>query len=114
MPLQAHVCAAKSGINHLVRVLAMEWGPDVRVNAIFPGPVAGTQGTSRLACDETTHDAYFARIPMRRWAETGEVAEAAVFLSSASAAYITGAIIDVDGGSQLGDASRNSLDKGLA
>jgi hypothetical protein len=52
-----------------------------------------------------THDAYFARIPMRRWAEIGEVAEAAVFLSSASAAYITGAIIDVDGGSQLGDAS---------
>jgi hypothetical protein len=39
---------------------------------------------------------------MRRWAEIGEVAEAAVFLSSASAAYITGAIIDVDGGSQLG------------
>jgi NAD(P)-dependent dehydrogenase (short-subunit alcohol dehydrogenase family) len=51
---------------------------------------------------------------MRRWAEIGEVAETAMFLSSASAAYITGAIIDVDGGTQLGDASRNSLDKGLA
>jgi NAD(P)-dependent dehydrogenase (short-subunit alcohol dehydrogenase family) len=50
---------------------------------------------------------------MRRWAEIGEVADTAMFLSSASA-YITGAIIDVDGGTQLGDASRNSLDKGLA
>jgi NAD(P)-dependent dehydrogenase (short-subunit alcohol dehydrogenase family) len=95
-------------------MLAMEWGPDVRVNAISPGPVAGTQVMSRLAPDETTQDAYFARIPMRRWAEIGEVAEAALFLSSASAAYITGVIIDVDGGSQLGDASRNSLDKGQA
>jgi hypothetical protein len=50
--------------------------------------------TIGVAPDETTHDADFARIPMRRWAEI-EVAEAAVFLSSASAAYITGAIIDV-------------------
>jgi NAD(P)-dependent dehydrogenase (short-subunit alcohol dehydrogenase family) len=52
MPLQAHVCAAESGINHLVRVLAMEWGPDVRVNAISPGPVAGTEGMSRLARED--------------------------------------------------------------
>ena len=48
--LQAHACAAKAGINQLVRVLAMEWGPEgVRVNGISPGPIAGTEGMARLA-----------------------------------------------------------------
>ncbi|WP_425438564.1 SDR family oxidoreductase [Pseudonocardia oroxyli] len=40
-------------------------------------------------------------MPLKRWGEIGEVAEAAVFLSTDSAAYITGTILDVDGGSQL-------------
>lgn len=114
MPLQAHVCAAKAGINQLVRTLAMEWGPEVRVNAISPGPVAGTEGMARLAPDESSHETFFARIPMRRWGEITEVAEAAVFLASSSAAYITGTVLDIDGGTQLGDASRNSVEVGLA
>ena len=105
-PLQAHACAAKAGINQLVRVLAMEWGPDVRVNAISPGPIANTEGMARLAPDESTRAAHYARIPLKRWGEVQEIGEAAVFLSSPSAQYITGAILDVDGGSQLGDASR--------
>ncbi|MBV9509189.1 MAG: SDR family oxidoreductase [Caulobacteraceae bacterium] len=113
-PMQAHACAAKAGINQLVRVLAMEWGPEVRVNGISPGPITGTEGMARLAPSEEARNAYYARIPMRRWGEIEEVAEAAVFLSSASATYVTGTILDVDGGSQLGDASRNSLEKGMA
>ena len=47
------------------------------------------------------------------WGEIGEVAEAAVWLCSDAAAYVTGTIIDVDGGSQVGDASRMDLVKGL-
>jgi NAD(P)-dependent dehydrogenase (short-subunit alcohol dehydrogenase family) len=113
MPMQAHACAAKAGINQLVRVLAMEWGPEVRVNGISPGPISGTEGMSRLAPDESTREAYYARIPLKRWGEIAEVAEAAVFLSSDSAAYISGTILDVDGGSQLGDATRNQPSKGL-
>jgi len=113
-PLQVHACAAKAGINQMVRVLAMEWGPDVRVNGISPGPIAGTEGMARLAPDASEHDGYFERIPLKRWGEIDEIAEAAVFLSSSSAAYVTGTILDVDGGSQLGDASRTSLEKGLA
>lgn len=112
-PLQVHACAAKAGINQMVRVLAMEWGPDVRVNGISPGPIAGTEGMARLAPDAAEHDGYFERIPLKRWGEIDEIAEAAVFLSSSSAAYVTGTILDVDGGSQLGDASRTSLEKGL-
>jgi NAD(P)-dependent dehydrogenase (short-subunit alcohol dehydrogenase family) len=111
--LQAHACAAKAGINQLVRVLAIEWGPDVRVNGISPGPIAGTEGMARLAPARGDADKQFARIPAKRWGEIGEVAEAAVWLCSDAAQYVTGTIIDVDGGSQVGDASRMDLAKGL-
>jgi NAD(P)-dependent dehydrogenase (short-subunit alcohol dehydrogenase family) len=114
MPLQAHACAAKAGINQLVRVLAMEWGPDVRVTGISPGPIADTEGMARLAPDPAAREAHYARIPLKRWGEVAEIAEAAVFLCSASARYITGTILDVDGGSQLGDASRATLERGLS
>ncbi len=111
--LQAHACAAKAGINQLIRVLAIEWGPDVRVNGISPGPIAGTEGMARLAPARGDTDKQFARIPAKRWGEIGEVAEAAVWLCSDAAAYVTGTIIDVDGGSSVGDASRMDLMKGL-
>ena len=111
--LQAHACAAKAGINQLVRVLAIEWGPDVRVNGISPGPIAGTEGMARLAPARGDTDKQFARIPAKRWGEIGEVAEAAVWLCSDAAAYVTGTIIDVDGGSSVGDASRMDLVQGL-
>ncbi|TXL73393.1 SDR family oxidoreductase [Vineibacter terrae] len=105
-PLQAHVCAAKAGINQLIRVLAMEWGPSgVRVNGISPGPIAGTEGMARLTPTDEAAQALAGRIPLRRYGEIAEVAESAVFLVSESARYVTGAILDCDGGSQLGDAS---------
>lgn len=114
MQLQAHACAAKAGINQLVKVLALEWGPDVRVNLISPGPIAGTEGMARLAPDPATREKHFARIAMKRWGEIDEVAECAVFLCSEAARYVTGTVIDCDGGSQVGDATPRDLGKGLA
>jgi NAD(P)-dependent dehydrogenase (short-subunit alcohol dehydrogenase family) len=115
VPLQIHACAAKAGVNQVVRVLAMEWGPDVRVNGISPGPIAGTEGMARLAPgSEGRGNVVHERIALKRWGEIEEVAEAAVFLCSPSAAYITGTIVDVDGGSQLGDATRRELARGIA
>jgi len=114
MQLQAHACAAKAGINQLVRVLALEWGPDVRVNGISPGPIEGTEGMARLAPDESTKAKHFERIAMKRWGKVEEVAESAVFLCSPAAGYITGTILDCDGGSQIGDASRGDLARGMA
>lgn len=104
MMFQAHACAAKAGINQLIRVLALEWGPDVRVNGISPGPIADTEGMARLAL--TSRAAMEQRIALKRWGEASEIAEGAVFLCSPSAAYVTGIILDIDGGSQLGDASQ--------
>lgn len=102
MMMQAHACAAKAGVNQLVRVLALEWGPEgVRVNGISPGPIAGTEGMSRLAPSPDILKALEARIPLRRMGEISEIAESAVFLCSESAAYITGTILDCEGGSQL-------------
>lgn len=113
-PLQIHACAAKAGINQAIRVLAMEWGPEVRVNGISPGPIAGTEGMSRLAPGASADGGHQERIPLKRWGRIDEVAEAAVFLCSSSASYITGTILDCDGGSQLGDASRRDPSRGMA
>ena len=112
-PLQIHARAAKAGINQAVRVLAMEWGPEVRVNGISPGPIAGTEGMSRLAPSASADGGHQERIPLKRWGRIDEVAEAAVFLSSESASYVTGTILECDGGSQLGDASRRDLSRGM-
>ncbi len=114
MQLQAHACAAKAGINQLVRVLALEWGSDVRVNGISPGPIEGTEGMARLAPDPATKAMHFERIAMKRWGFIEEIAEGAVFLCSDAAKYITGTILDIDGGSQLGDATQRNVERGLA
>lgn len=114
MQLQAHACAAKAGINQLIRVLALEWGPEVRVNGISPGPIAGTEGMARLAPDAATRQAHYDRIAMKRWGEIDEVAECAVFLCSDAARYVTGTVLDCDGGSQVGDATPRRIGTGLA
>lgn len=113
--MQAHVCAAKAGINQLIRVLAMEWGPlGVRVNGISPGPIAGTEGMARLSPTPESDKAITARIALRRFGEVEEVAESAVFLVSDSARYVTGTILDCDGGSQLGDARDRDIGGGMS
>jgi NAD(P)-dependent dehydrogenase (short-subunit alcohol dehydrogenase family) len=112
MALQIHACAAKAGVNQVVRTLAIEWGPDVRVNGISPGPIAGTEGMERLS-PPGMREASEARIPLKRWGEIEEIADAAAFLCSPAATYITGTILDVDGGSSVGDAGRMDLAKGL-
>lgn len=106
MTMQAHACAAKAGINRLIGVLALEWGPTVRVNGISPGPIEGTEGMARLAPDASLKAAHEARIAMKRWGTCHEIAEAAVFLSTSASSYVTGTVIDVDGGSSVGDAAR--------
>ena len=106
MMFQAHVCAAKAGVNMLTKVLAMEWGPSgVRANAISPGPIADTEGMARLAPTEENMAAVRNRLALRDLGTKTDIAEAALFLASDSARYITGTILNVDGGTDLGDAS---------
>ena len=99
---QAHVCAAKAGVDMLTRVLAMEWGCDgVRVNSIVPGPIGDTEGIRRLAPTEETRKAMEETVPLGRFGTLQEVADMALVLSSGLASFVTGAVIPVDGGSSL-------------
>lgn len=107
---QVHANAAKAGINMLTKCLAMEWGPaGVRVNAISPGPIAGTEGMARLATTPEREQLLKSRLALRDYGTLGDIADTALFLASDNAKYITGAIIDCDGGFGLGDASRDAL-----
>ena len=99
---QAHVCAAKAGVDMLTRTLALEWGPHgVRVNSIVPGPIGDTEGVKRLMPDAASLDAKIQSIPLRRMGSTQDVADLCDFLCSDRAGYITGTVIPVDGGAIL-------------
>ncbi len=105
-PFQSHVCAAKAGVNILTQCLAMEWGPSgVRVNAISPGPIAGTEGMARLTPSPEAEAKFKARLALRDYGAKRDIADLALYLCSDNARYMTGAIINCDGGSALGDAS---------
>jgi NAD(P)-dependent dehydrogenase (short-subunit alcohol dehydrogenase family) len=99
MPLQAHVCAAKAGVDMLTRVLAIEWGGDgIRVNSVIPGPIADTEGMARLAPSEEARAKVASAVPLKRLGTKQEVANLVLFLCSPLAAYITAAVVPVDGG----------------
>jgi len=102
-PAQAHVGAAKAGIDQLMRNLALEWGRHgIRCNSVAPGPIDGTEGMRRLGPDDPEyHDRLKKAIPLGRYGTVDEIGAAVVFLSSPLAAYVTGALLVVDGGQNL-------------
>ena len=101
-PYQAHVCAAKAGVDMLTRTLAMEWGGDgIRVNSIVPGPIEGTEGIRRLAPNDAERARMTERVPLRRYGSLDDIAGIAMVLSSPLGAYITGVVLPVDGGISL-------------
>lgn len=100
---QIHACAAKAGIDQITRVLAMEWGRNgVRVNAISPGAIEGTEGMKRLLPPGKDGMATVIKgIPLGRVGTTTDIASLAMFLASEQGSYISGAIIPCDGGGAL-------------
>ncbi|MGI2173700.1 SDR family oxidoreductase [Shewanella ulleungensis] len=106
MPLQVHVCAAKAGVDMLTRTLALEWGVEgVRINSIVPGPIADTEGFNRLAPSDKLQQRVADSVPLKRNGKGQDIANAALFLASDMASYITGVVLPVDGGWSLGGAS---------
>ncbi len=102
---QSHAAAAKAGVDSLTRTLAAEWGPaGVRVNGLAPGPVDGTEGVRRLVSDEGRR-AIGEQCPLGRLATIDEVADAALFLCSDAARFVTGVTLVVDGGLWLRSSS---------
>ncbi|UNB54071.1 SDR family NAD(P)-dependent oxidoreductase [Mycolicibacterium sp. YH-1] len=91
--------AAKSGLNHMTRSLAQEWGPRVRVNCVALGPTITDNFRSFvLPKDDPTGAQYFDPIPLKRGGEPAEVGRTCVFLASGAADYINGTTIEMDGG----------------
>ncbi len=110
MPMQSHVCAAKAGVDMLTRTLALEWGPaGVRINSIAPGPIADTEGMRRLAPNKKIAEQYVRSVPLQRFGTTDEIGQAAMFLSSDAAQYVSGVVLPVDGGWSVAGASAAAL-----
>ncbi len=100
-PMQIHVSAAKAGVDAITRNLSVEWGKlGIRVNGIAPGPIADTEGTKRLLPEEFK-EKLIKKIPMRRMGLISDIENAALFLTSDAASYITGVTLVVDGGQWL-------------
>ena len=110
-PLQVHACAAKAGVDQVMRVLAMEWGSHgIRVNSIVPGPVEGTTGLNKLASD-SARAGMARRVPLGRLGRLQDIAAMALFLGSEDASYVTGALIPVDGGISLLGARNHAVEE---
>lgn len=95
--------SAKAGIVGFTRQLARELGPfGIRVNAIAPGSVMTGRALERFeAADQATRDKLLGAIPLRRTGRPDDVAQAVLFLASRRADFITGAILDVNGGRSM-------------
>ncbi|WP_322979312.1 SDR family NAD(P)-dependent oxidoreductase [Pseudomonas sp. C11] len=92
-----HYSAAKAGVLGLAKAMAREFGPsNIRVNCVTPGLIQTDISSGKLSDEQKAEIA--ASIPLNRLGNAEEVAGAYLFLASSLSAYITGAVIDVNGG----------------
>ena len=98
-PLAEHsvYCSAKAANQMLVKSLALELAPEVRVNGIAPGYFP-TAMNAPMTADPGRVEAMLGRIPLGRAGEPEDLAGAVVFLASPAARYVTGHVLAVDGG----------------
>jgi NAD(P)-dependent dehydrogenase (short-subunit alcohol dehydrogenase family) len=98
---QGAYAASKGGLNTLTKNLANEWAnKGVRVNGVAPGLVDTEmwESTFELLGEEAVRDGFVKRVPLARWGTADEIANAACFLASGDASYVTGQTLRVDGG----------------
>ncbi len=112
-PESAAYCVSKAALVMLTKQAALDWGPEIRVNAVCPGwvrtPMADGEmselgeelGTDR----EGAYAAALEHVPARRAADPSEVAASVAFLASRDAGFITGTVLVVDGGSSVVDVA---------
>ncbi|TVR79851.1 MAG: SDR family oxidoreductase [Saprospirales bacterium] len=97
MPFHASVAAAKGAVEGLMRSLAAEWAPTIRVNAIAPS-LTGTSLAEKLLDSDQKRENADKRHPLRKIGQPEDIAEITAFLLSDKSSWITGQLIGVDGG----------------
>jgi citronellol/citronellal dehydrogenase len=99
MPGLAHTCAARAGVIYLSKTLAIEWAPyGIRINCIAPGIIA-SEGMGVYAADVRS-DMPNSNL-MKRFGNTKDIANAAVYMAGEAGSFITGEVLVVDGGNQV-------------
>jgi NAD(P)-dependent dehydrogenase (short-subunit alcohol dehydrogenase family) len=99
LPTSVAYCASKGGVVQLTRTLGVEWAPHgVRVNAIAPSSFNTPMVQRVLDAEPAYRQRVVSKIPIGRIAEPGEIVGAVVYLASAAAGMVTGAVLAVDGG----------------
>jgi 7-alpha-hydroxysteroid dehydrogenase len=96
-PFTGPYAAAKAGMNNLTETLALELAPDIRVNAVAPGPVA-TEAFEEVLNTKGQHEAIASTIPLGRLGVPDDIAGAVLYLASDAASWVTGQLILVAGG----------------
>lgn len=97
LPMHSSIAAAKGAVEGLMRSLAAEWAPKIRVNCIAPA-LTETPLASKFFANESAREAMNARYPLGRTGRADELAAVATFLLSEDAGWITGQTFGVDGG----------------
>jgi len=108
--------AAKAGVNQLTRAAALDYSDQgIRVNAIAPGTMwTGLVEASRTHAEPPAEFPVLAGIPMGRWGLAKDIAQAALYLASDEAAYVTGVVLPVDGGYCIGFSGMGAERPGIA
>jgi citronellol/citronellal dehydrogenase len=106
MPGMGHSGAARAGMANLTMTAAFEWAhAGVRVNAVAPGWIASSGMDSYPPAMKPIIQGLTRHVPMRRLGLEAEVSGAICFLLSPAAGFVTGTVVNIDGGSTVGDAS---------
>ncbi|PKS10621.1 hypothetical protein jhhlp_002376 [Lomentospora prolificans] len=113
MPLQAHVAAAKAGVDSLMTSVALEYGPyGITSNVIAPGPIANTEGMARLS--GASDDAIGRRVPAGRLGSVRDIADSTVYLFSDAGSYVNGHVLVADGASwRMGGSVGVGIESGM-
>lgn len=99
MPIRASYCAAKAGIEGLTRSLASEWAPyGIRVNAVAPGWVMTDLIQKDLESGLVSEEVLSSRISLKRFGRPEEIGDVMFFLATDTSSYMTGQVLNVDGG----------------